>query len=51
MPFIIHDLVPPTVLNAWTVIGELNVLVWHMKITDMEAYLVSLMQILFDRLV
>ncbi|KAG1722856.1 hypothetical protein EDB19DRAFT_1898152 [Suillus lakei] len=42
MPFIIHDLVPPTVLNAWTVIGELVVLVWHTKITDMEAYLACL---------
>jgi hypothetical protein len=51
MPFIIHDLVPPTVLNAWTVIGELVVLVWHTKITDTEAYLVSSMHILFDRLV
>ncbi|KAG1731926.1 hypothetical protein EDB19DRAFT_1896866 [Suillus lakei] len=42
MPFIIHDLVPPTVLNAWTVIGELVVLVWHTKITDTEAYLACL---------
>ncbi|KAG1738717.1 hypothetical protein EDB19DRAFT_1829024 [Suillus lakei] len=39
MPFIIHDLIPPTVLNAWTVIGELVVLVWHMRIVDTEAYL------------
>ncbi|KAG1723623.1 hypothetical protein EDB19DRAFT_1898050 [Suillus lakei] len=39
MPFIIHNLVPPTVLNAWTVIGELVVLVWHTRIMDTEAYL------------
>ncbi|KAG1892235.1 hypothetical protein F4604DRAFT_1875644 [Suillus subluteus] len=29
MPFLIYDLVPPTVLNGWTVMGELVVLVWH----------------------
>ncbi|OAX34515.1 hypothetical protein K503DRAFT_794145 [Rhizopogon vinicolor AM-OR11-026] len=39
MPFIIHDFVPPTVLNAWTVIGELVVLIWHTRIVDTEAYL------------
>ncbi|KAG2098947.1 uncharacterized protein F5147DRAFT_747309 [Suillus discolor] len=39
MPFIIHNLVPPTVLNAWTVIGELIVLVWHTRFTDTETYL------------
>lgn len=51
MPFIIHDLVPPTVLNAWTVIGELVVLVWHTKITDTEAYLVSSIHVLSKVLV
>ncbi|KAG1872268.1 hypothetical protein F4604DRAFT_1881049 [Suillus subluteus] len=48
MPFIIHDLVPPTVLNAWTVIGELVVLVWHTKITDTEAYLAILSRTIED---
>ncbi|KAG2112619.1 uncharacterized protein F5147DRAFT_744485 [Suillus discolor] len=42
MPFLIYDLVPSIVLNAWTVIGELVVLVWHTKIVDTEAYLVGL---------
>ncbi|KAG1741898.1 uncharacterized protein EDB91DRAFT_1052457 [Suillus paluster] len=51
MPFIIHDLVPPTVLNAWTVIGELIVLVWHTRFTDTEAYLVSSIHVLSKRLV
>ncbi|KAG2051831.1 hypothetical protein BDR06DRAFT_983423 [Suillus hirtellus] len=48
MPFIIHNLIPPPVLNAWTVIGELVVLVWHTKITDMEAYLAILSQTIED---
>ncbi|KAG1880851.1 hypothetical protein F4604DRAFT_1879834 [Suillus subluteus] len=34
MPFFIYNLVPPTVLNGWTVMGELVVLVWHTKITN-----------------
>ncbi|KAI6096499.1 hypothetical protein F5141DRAFT_1191045 [Pisolithus sp. B1] len=40
MPFIIHDLVPQTVIDGWTTIRELVVLLWHMKIKDLEAYLV-----------
>ncbi|KAG1749584.1 hypothetical protein EDD22DRAFT_958012 [Suillus occidentalis] len=42
MPFIIHDLVPQTVLDAWTVIGELVVLIWHTEIVDTEVYLANL---------
>ncbi|KAG2087604.1 uncharacterized protein F5147DRAFT_588042 [Suillus discolor] len=42
MLFLIYDLVPSTVLDAWTIIGELVVLVWHTNILNMEAYLVSL---------
>jgi len=41
MPFIIYDLVPSTVLNAWTIIGELVVLIWHTKILNTEVYLVG----------
>lgn len=41
MPFIIHDLVPQSVVNGWTVMGELVVLLWHTKIDDTEVYLVS----------
>ncbi|KAG1722393.1 uncharacterized protein EDB91DRAFT_1240223 [Suillus paluster] len=37
-----HFKIPPTVLNAWTVIGELVVLVWHTRITDTETYLACL---------
>ncbi|KAG2064229.1 hypothetical protein BDR04DRAFT_1130859 [Suillus decipiens] len=39
MPFLIYDLVSPMVLNGWTVIGKLVVLVWHTKITNTEFYL------------
>ncbi|KAG1836044.1 hypothetical protein DFJ58DRAFT_719191 [Suillus subalutaceus] len=42
MPFLIYNLVPPTVLNGWTVMGELVVLVWHTKIANTEVYLVTL---------
>ncbi|KAG2147836.1 uncharacterized protein EDB93DRAFT_1240556 [Suillus bovinus] len=46
MSFIIYNFVPPTVLNAWTVIGELVVLVWHTKFADTEAYLVNFLNII-----
>ncbi|EGO00580.1 hypothetical protein SERLA73DRAFT_50400 [Serpula lacrymans var. lacrymans S7.3] len=42
MPFVIHDLVPRSVLNAWTLIGELVVLLWHTEIKDTEVYLAKL---------
>ncbi len=41
MPFVIFDLVPLNVLNAWNVIGDLVMLLWHTKIDDMDDYLVS----------
>jgi len=40
MPFLIYDLVPSTVLNGWSIIGQLVVLLWHTKIDDVEEYLV-----------
>ncbi|KAG1873044.1 hypothetical protein DFJ58DRAFT_713597 [Suillus subalutaceus] len=40
MPFLIYDLVPSTVLNGWTVIGQLVVLLWHTRIDDVKEYLV-----------
>jgi len=42
MPFLIHDLVPSTILDGWTTIGELVVLIWHTKIANTEIYLVRL---------
>jgi hypothetical protein len=42
MPFLIYDLVPQTVLNAWSAIGQLVVLLWHTTIEDRELYLVCL---------
>ncbi|KAG1800599.1 uncharacterized protein BJ212DRAFT_1450150 [Suillus subaureus] len=38
--FSIYNLVPSTVLNGWTIIGQLVVLLWHMRIDDVEEYLV-----------
>ncbi|EIW73928.1 hypothetical protein CONPUDRAFT_68160 [Coniophora puteana RWD-64-598 SS2] len=42
MPFLIYDLVPKAVLDAWTLIGELVVLIWHTKIDNTKVYTVSL---------
>ncbi|KAL0568972.1 hypothetical protein V5O48_013001 [Marasmius crinis-equi] len=39
MTFLIYDLVPRKVLDAWSIIGELVVLVWHTHIDDLEEYL------------
>ncbi|KAI6006188.1 hypothetical protein F5J12DRAFT_905722 [Pisolithus orientalis] len=41
MPYLIYDLVPQHVLDGWTVIGELIVLLWHTAIDDVDEYLVS----------
>ncbi|KAG2346414.1 hypothetical protein BDR05DRAFT_878375 [Suillus weaverae] len=48
MPFLIYDLVPSTVLNAWALIGELVVLVWHTKIVHTETYLAKLSRTIQD---
>ncbi|KAG1786006.1 uncharacterized protein HD556DRAFT_1207162, partial [Suillus plorans] len=42
MPFLIQDLLPRTVLDGWTCIGELVVYVWHTEIDDIEIYLTKL---------
>ena len=41
MPFVIYYLVPQTVVDGWTTIGELVVLLWHTKINDLNVDLVS----------
>ncbi|KAI9457503.1 hypothetical protein HD554DRAFT_2030027 [Boletus coccyginus] len=41
MPYLIYDLVPEKVLQGWSLIGKLVVLLWHTSIEDTEAYLVS----------
>ncbi|KAG1769945.1 hypothetical protein EV702DRAFT_928114, partial [Suillus placidus] len=48
MPFVIYDLVPKSVLDGWTTIRELVVLIWHMKINDTKSYLASLTQTIND---
>ncbi|KIO11370.1 hypothetical protein M404DRAFT_69073, partial [Pisolithus tinctorius Marx 270] len=42
MPYLIYDLVPQHVLDGWTVIGELVVLLWHTAIDDVDEYLATL---------
>ena len=39
MPYLIYDLVPHTVLDGWTIIGWLVVLLWHTEIEDTETYM------------
>jgi len=41
MPFLVYDIVPGQVLDAWNAIGSLVVLLWHTEILDLEVYLVS----------
>ncbi|KIJ06683.1 hypothetical protein PAXINDRAFT_32095, partial [Paxillus involutus ATCC 200175] len=48
MPFVIHDLVPQTVMDGWTTLGELVVLLWHTKIDDVEVYLAQLTRTIED---
>ena len=38
MPFLIYDLVPPMVLEAWNIIDSLVVLLWHTKIDNLDSY-------------
>ncbi|KAF9219013.1 hypothetical protein BS17DRAFT_798351 [Gyrodon lividus] len=44
MPFLVHDLVPRSILDGWTAIGKLVVLIWHTTISDMKSYLVNFLQ-------
>ncbi|KAF8124206.1 hypothetical protein EV363DRAFT_1178318, partial [Boletus edulis] len=37
MPYLIHDLIPCMVLNGWTLIGQLVVLLWHTEIENIQA--------------
>ena len=40
MPYLVHGLVPQSVLDGWVIIGRLVVLLWHTSIQDTESYLV-----------
>ncbi|KAG1824214.1 hypothetical protein EV424DRAFT_1320857, partial [Suillus variegatus] len=48
MPFVVYDLVPKSVLDGWTLIGELVVLIWHTKIDNTEHYLAKLARTISD---
>ncbi len=40
MPFLVYDLVPKMVMDAWAAIGSLVVLLWHTEIENTQEYLV-----------
>ncbi|KAI0757487.1 hypothetical protein C8Q80DRAFT_1216103 [Daedaleopsis nitida] len=40
MPFVVYDLVPSYLLQAWNTISKLVVLLWHSEIKNLEVYLV-----------
>ncbi|KAG1720472.1 hypothetical protein EDB19DRAFT_1917940 [Suillus lakei] len=42
MPYLIYNLVPHSVLDGWTVIGKLMVLLWHTAIVNTKDYLADL---------
>lgn len=48
MPFVIYDLVLQDVVDGWTTMGELVVLLWHTKITNLEVYLVGFVHLLIQ---
>jgi hypothetical protein len=41
MAFVVYDIVPKEVLEAWLIIGRLTVLLWHTEIKDVESYTAS----------
>ncbi|OBZ77941.1 hypothetical protein A0H81_02859 [Grifola frondosa] len=48
MPFLVYDLVLQMVLDGWTAIDSLIILLWHTEITNMEDYLAELSCIIED---
>lgn len=48
MLFVVYDLVLKSVLDGWTLIGELVVLIWHTKIDNTEHYLAKLARTISD---
>ncbi|KAG8927112.1 hypothetical protein FRC02_008455 [Tulasnella sp. 418] len=48
MSFLIYDLVPKNVVDAWNLIGRLVVLLWHTEIESVEAYITTLQTTIQD---
>ncbi|KAL6300161.1 hypothetical protein BKA93DRAFT_819596 [Sparassis latifolia] len=48
MPYLIYDLIPQTVLDGWTTISTLVILLWHTEIKNTEKYLATLSQVIDD---
>ncbi|KAH9978409.1 hypothetical protein BJV74DRAFT_879458 [Russula compacta] len=42
MAFAVYDIVPKEVLEAWLIIRQLTVLLWHTEIKDIESYMKEL---------
>lgn len=42
MAFTVYDLVDKDLLDAWLVLGRLNVLLWHTEIEDIDSYAVCI---------
>lgn len=41
MPFIVYDMLPPDVTQAWLLLGRLACLLWYTEIDDVGVYTVS----------
>ncbi|KAJ3551225.1 hypothetical protein NM688_g4827 [Phlebia brevispora] len=48
MPFLIYDLVSSDLLDAWSIIGRLVVLLWHTTINNTEEYIADLTRTIED---
>ncbi|KIM68349.1 hypothetical protein SCLCIDRAFT_105912, partial [Scleroderma citrinum Foug A] len=48
MSFLIFDIVPQTLLDGWSLIGKLVVLIWHTQINNTEKYLAQLTRTIND---
>ncbi|KAF8602668.1 hypothetical protein BDV93DRAFT_581297 [Ceratobasidium sp. AG-I] len=46
MPFVIYDLVPQNVRDAWLLIGRLVVLLWDVEISNLDSYLAELKDVI-----
>ena len=51
MPFVAHGLLLLEVINAWTCLGSLIVLLWHTHIEDLDVYLTQLRETIDEFLV
>lgn len=48
MPYLVYDLIPCDVLDGWTAIGSLVVLLWHTEIISTDKYIAHLSAVIDD---